>query len=67
MHHASILIPPIVRKICSSDKGIVNKRSWTPQNRFASVSFILMIVMVVNFRFSFLIHDPLISGFEPYY
>lgn len=23
--------------------------------------------MVVIFRFSYLIHDPLISGFEPYY
>ena len=39
--------------ICFSDKGKVNKRLWTPQNRFASVSFILMIVMVVIFRFSF--------------
>ena len=53
MHHASRWIPPIVRKICSSDKGMVNKRSWTPQNRFVSVSFILMIVMAVIFRFSF--------------
>ena len=67
MHYASIWIPLIARKICTSDNGMVNKRSWPPQNRFASVSFILMIVMVVIFRFSFLIHDPLISGFEPYY
>ena len=67
MHHASSWIPPIVRKICSSDKGMVNKRSWTPQNRFVSFSFILIIVMVVIFRFSYLIQDPLIYGFEPYY
>ncbi len=66
MHYASIWIPPIARKIWTSDKGMVNKRSRTPQNRFASVSFILMVVMVVIFRFSYLIHDPFISGFEPY-
>ena len=51
--------------ICFSDKGIVNKRFWVPQNRFASISFILIIVMVVIFRFSFWFMTLLIYGFEP--
>ena len=51
--YASLYDSPITRSICFSDKGIVNKRFRAPQNRIASFSFFLQIMMFVISYFSF--------------
>ena len=42
-----------MRKICFSDKGIVNRRFHASWNRFVSISFFLQIIMFVISSFSY--------------